>query len=71
MYISLLIITIASLKLSLACHDSEYLISENEHSDGRKFHFRDTVHNQYLMVEPDTMILSMASSSDFENAKRY
>ena len=71
MYFSLLIVTIASLKLGLACHDSEFLVSENEHSDVRKFHFRDTIHNQYLLVEPDTMILSMASSSDFENAKRY
>ena len=73
MYISfsLLFVAIVSFKLSLACHDSEFLVSKNEHSDGRKFHFRDTVHNQYLLVEPDTMILSMASSSDFENAKRY
>ena len=68
---SLLFVTIVSLKLGLACHDSEFLVRKNEYSDGRKFHFRDTIHNQYLLVEPDTMILNMASSTDFENAKRY
>ena len=68
--ISLLFVTI-SLKLSLACHDKEFLVSKNEHFDGQKFHFRDTLQNQYLLVEPETMILRMVSSSDFENAKRY
>ena len=71
MFTFLLFVTIVSLKVSSACHDSEFLVRKNEYSDGRKFHFRDTVHNQYLMVEPDTMILNMASSSDFENARRY
>ena len=68
--VSLLFVTI-SLKLNLACHDKEFLVSKNEHFDEQKFHFRDTLQNQYLLVEPETMILRMVSSSDFENAKRY
>ena len=68
--ISLLFATI-SLKLNLACHDKEFLVSKNEHFDEQKFHFRNTLQNQYLLVEPETMILRMVSSAEFENAKRY
>ena len=68
--VSLLFVTI-SLKLNLACHDKEFLVSKNEHFDEQKFHFRNTLQNQYLLVEPETMILRMVSSAEFENAKRY
>ena len=71
MYTVSLLFVIISLKLNLACHDKEFLISKNEHFDGQKFHFRDTLQNQYLLVEPETMILCMVSSPEFENAKRY
>ena len=68
--LSLLFVTI-SIKLNLACHDKEFLVSKNEHFDEQKFHFRNTLQNQYLLVEPETMILRMVSSPEFENAKRY
>jgi hypothetical protein len=68
--LSLLFVTI-SIKLNLACHDKEFLVSKNEHFDEQKFHFRNTLQNHYLLVEPETMILRMVSSAEFENAKRY
>ena len=68
--ISLIFVTI-SFKLNLACHDKEFLVSKNEYFDGQKFHFHDSLQNQYLLVEPETMILRMVNSQKFENAKRY
>ena len=53
----------------LVCQDPGNYVTSNEHARQRKFHLFDEVNNQYLLVEPHTMLLSMVSSAEFENAR--
>ena len=68
------ILVLLSLEISMArglvCQDPGYYVSSNEHAVQRKFHLFDEVNNQYLLVEPQTMLLSMVSSEEFEIARR-
>ena len=66
------IVILFCLKMSLAylvCQDPGNYVTSNEHARQRKFHLFDEVNNQYLLVEPHTMLLSMVSSAEFENAR--
>ena len=47
----------------------EQAVSKNLAYNGRKFHLRDPITNQYLIVEANTGILRTVENEEFEQAK--